>query len=463
MSTPAQPLSTAATPAAAGLGDALRRRVTGVVHVPGEPGYDAARTPWNVAADQRPAAVVVPQHAEDVAAVLRVAAEAGLRVAPQGTGHAAASLPALDGAILLLTTALGRVTVDPKARTARVGAGARMGEVVAAAAAHGLAPVAGSTGGTSAVGFCLGGGTGFLGRQHGLGCASVTAVELMLADGRVVRADATIEPELFWALRGGGGGFGVVTAIELVLHPVAELTAGAMLWPLERADEILHTWRDWTRGAGEEATTFARLLRFPPFPQVPEPLRGRAFVVVVGAITGDTFAAEAALAPFRALGPELDSWRVTGPEALVEVNMDPLEPTPASHGHVLLADADDHVLAGMLELAGPGVETPLLFVELRHLGGALARPVPGGAALEAIPAEYALCAVGVPMGPAAAAVPAALAAVEALGGAQALGVLPTLSEGDGPEQMYPPEVLTRLRAVKSAADPGGVLLASVAL
>ncbi len=113
MSTPAEPLSTAATPATAGLGDALRRRVTGVVHVPGEPGYDAARTPWNVAADQRSAAVVVPQHADDVAAVLRVAAEAGLRVAPQGTGHAAASLPALDGAILLLTTALGRVTVDP--------------------------------------------------------------------------------------------------------------------------------------------------------------------------------------------------------------------------------------------------------------------------------------------------------------------------------------------------------------
>lgn len=444
MSTPIQSLP---------LADALRSTVRGAVHLPGDPGYDDARCPWNVAVDQTPAAVVVPVDAADVAAVVAAARDAGLRVAPQGPGHGAAALGPLHDTILLRTGALGGVSVDPDRRTARVGAGVQMGEIVAAAAPFGLAPVSGSTGGVSAVGFSLGGGIGWLSRELGLASTHVSAIELVTADAQHVRATATEHADLFWALRGGGGSFGVVTALELTLHEVPVVTAGAMLWPIERAAEVLRAWRDWTRGLPESATTSARLLRFPPFPEVPEPVRGRAFVILDGAVTGDALSARMLLHPLRALRPEIDTWHEAGPEVLPEIHMDPQDPTPALHGHVLLADVDDRVLDGLLALAGPGVRTPLLFAELRHLGGALGRPAAAGGALDHIAAGFSLTGVGVPMGPEAAAVPGALAALEAVGAHQAAGAYANFTETEGPEALFAPRVLARLREIKDAVDP----------
>jgi hypothetical protein len=452
MSTPTQ-IQPLAAPTAGPLAADLRLRVRGTVHVPGEPGYDAARSAWNVAAVQSPAAVVVPVDAADVAAVLSVARDAGLRVAPQGPGHGAVALGPLERTILLRTHALGGVSVDVPGRTVRVGAGVQMGEIVAATAPHGLAPVSGSTGGVSAVGFSLGGGIGWLSRELGLASTHVTAIELVTADGEQVRATATEHADLFWALRGGGGAFGVVTAMELALHEVPVVTGGAMLWPIERAPEVLRAWRDWTRGLPESTTTSARLLRFPPFEEVPEPVRGRAFVILDGAVTGDPLSARALLHPLRALGPEIDTWHPAGPEVLPELHMDPKDPTPAFHGHVLLADADDLVLDTLLELAGPGRETPLLFAELRHLGGALGRRAPGGGALDHIAAGFSLTGVGVPMGPLADALPEALAALEAAGAHQAAGAYANFTETEGPEALFPPAVLARLRAIKDAVDP----------
>lgn len=452
MSTPTQ-IQPPASPAAGTPAVELRARVRGAVHVPGEPGYDTARTPWNVAVDQTPAAVVVPVDAADVAAVMAVARDAGLRVAPQGPGHGAAALGPLERTVLLRTHGLGGVVVDVPGRTVRVGAGVAMGEIVAATAPHGLAPVSGSTGGVSAVGFSLGGGIGWLSRELGLASTHVTAIELVTADGAHVRATATEEADLFWALRGGGGDFGVVTAMEIAVHEVPAVTAGAMLWPIERAAEVLRAWRDWTRGVPESTTTSARLLRFPPFEEVPAPVRGRAFVILDGAITGDPLSARALLHPLRALRPEIDTWQPAGPEVLPEIHMDPTDPTPGFHGHVLLADADDLVLDRLLELAGPGRDTPLLFAELRHLGGALGRRAPGGGALDHIAADFALSGVGVPMGPLAAQLPAALAALEAAGAHQAAGAYANLAEAQGPEAFFPPAVLARLRAIKAAVDP----------
>ena len=202
--------------------------------LPGEDGWEAARQAWNVAADQHPAAVAHPETAEDVVAAVRFARARGLRVAAQCTGHAAAELDPLDDALLVRTANLRELEIDPEARRARVGAGLQWAEVAEAAAAHGLAGPAGSSGTVGVVGYTLGGGNGWLGRRHGLACNGVSAVELVTADGELRRVDAASDPELFWALRGGGGGnFGVVTAIEFALHPVAEVEMGFLLWPVQ--------------------------------------------------------------------------------------------------------------------------------------------------------------------------------------------------------------------------------------
>jgi FAD/FMN-containing dehydrogenase len=290
--------------------DRLRERCIGVVVDPSDSGYDAARTPWALTADQRPAAIAFPADAGDVACVVKVLRDEGLRLAVQGTGHAAHQLDVGSDTVLVRTSALTGVKVDPVARIARAGAGALWQDVVPAAAAHGLAPLAGSSPDVGVVGYSLGGGIGYLSRRHGLACNHVTAIELVTPDGDFVRCDHEHEAELFWALRGGSGRFGIVTAIEFALEPVAELYAGAMFWPWERAAEVLEAWRALTANAPDELTSMARLLQLPPLPEVPEPLRGRAWVNVQLAYLGD----EAAGPRWsRACGRSSPSWTSSGP------------------------------------------------------------------------------------------------------------------------------------------------------
>src|SRR5687767_10118689 len=193
---------------------ALRARMTGHAVTPADPEWDVARQAWNLAVDQRPAIVALPESADDVVAVVRYARAHGLRIAAQGTGHNAGPLGPLDGTVLVKTSRMRGVTVDPDARTVRVDAGVLWQEATNAAAEHGLAALAGSSPDVGVVGYSLGGGISWLARKHGIGANQVTAIELVTADGRFVRADAENEPDLFWALRGGGGAFGVVTAIE---------------------------------------------------------------------------------------------------------------------------------------------------------------------------------------------------------------------------------------------------------
>ncbi len=218
--------STATATAAEG----LRHLCGGAVHLPGDPGYDAARVPWNVAVQQRPAAVVYPASADEVVEVVRAASAAGLRVAPQGTGHNAGPLGDLADTVLVRTSAMREVTVDAASRTARVGAGALWIDVVEAVAPFGLAALHGSSPDVGVVGYSLGGGIGWYARALGMATNSVTAVELVTADGRLVRADAEHEPDLFWAVRGGGGNFGVVTAMEFRLYPIETAFAGMLVW-----------------------------------------------------------------------------------------------------------------------------------------------------------------------------------------------------------------------------------------
>jgi FAD/FMN-containing dehydrogenase len=213
----------------------LQSRMQGTVAAPEDHDYDDARRAWNLAVDQRPALVAVPETVADVVAVVDHARERGLRVAPQGTGHNAAALASLEHTVLLKTSALREVEIGVEGRRARAGAGVLWAEVTGPASAHGLAPLAGSSPHVGVVGYTLGGGLSWLGRRHGLAANSVIAIELVTADGRVVRTDRDNEPELFWALRGGGGSFGVVTAIAFALYPAPDVYGGAMLWPWERA------------------------------------------------------------------------------------------------------------------------------------------------------------------------------------------------------------------------------------
>jgi FAD binding domain len=372
----------------------LRAAVTGEVFIMGEAGYDPARQAWNLAADERPAVVVMAESAADVTQAVRFARTHGMRIAPQGTGHGAEPLEPLQGAMLLRTARMRSVRIDPAARIARAGAGAVWQDVTVPAGEHGLAALAGSSPNVGVTGYTLGGGIGWLARRYGLAANSVTAAEIVTPSGHFVRADAGHEPDLFWAVRGGGGSVGVVTALEMRLYPVRELYAGALFFPIQRAAQVLHAWRAWTGTVPDEVTSLGRILRLPPLPEIPEPLRGRAFALVEAACLGDAATGSELLGPLRRLGPELDTFAMIPPPALAQLHMDPDQPVPNQGDGTFLADLPAAAIDALVALAGPDADTPLLSVEVRHLGGALARPAPGGGAQPDIGARYVMFAGG---------------------------------------------------------------------
>jgi UDP-N-acetylenolpyruvoylglucosamine reductase len=365
---------------------------------PGQPGWDEARRAWNLAVDQRPAAVARPETVDDVVAAVDHARAAGLRVAVQGTGHGAGSTP-LEGALLINMSRMIGVEVDAEARVARVAAGTLWADVVEAAVEHGLTALHGSSPDVGVVGYSLGGGIGWLARKHGLSSSSVISAEVVTADGEVVRADPDENAELFWALRGGGGSFGVVTEVEIALYPVAEAFAGWLIWPVERAVAVLDRWAEWTKNAPEEVTSVGRLLQMPPLPEIPEPLRGRQLVVVEAALMGDELAGRELLRPLLDLEPELDTFATVPARDLTELHRDPPGPAPGRGEGWLLDAFDGNVARAMVDAAGMDGTSPLLSVEVRHLEGALGRPDPAGGVLSHLDAPYALYSVGIVMGP----------------------------------------------------------------
>jgi FAD/FMN-containing dehydrogenase len=371
---------------------ALRARLWGELVLPGDEAWDEARLAWNLAVDQRPAAVALPETADDVVEIVDFAREHGFRVAPQGTGHNAAPLGWLDETILLKTTSMRRVEIDPESRSARVEAGVLWDEVTAAAAEHGLAALAGTSPDVGVVGYSLGGGVSWLARKHGLAANSITGVELVTADGQLVRADADNEPDLFWALRGGGGNFGVVTSLEFRLYPIADVYAGWLIWPVERATEVLTAWQEWTETVPDEVTSIGRIINVPPLPSIPETLRGRSLAVVEATLIGDEADGAALLAPLRALGRELDTFGTMPASALSTLHRDPERPVPGVGDGLLLDGITADTVAAIADCVG--TDSPLTSVELRHLGGALRRTAPGSGVLATVDADYLLFAVG---------------------------------------------------------------------
>jgi UDP-N-acetylenolpyruvoylglucosamine reductase len=431
------------------------------VVLPGDESWDEARLAWNLAVDQRPEAVALPSSVDELSEVVRWAADEGYRIAPQGTGHMAAALGDLEGAVLVKLSGLRGVTVDPERRVARAAAGAIWIEVVEAAAEHGLAALSGSSPDVGVVGYTLGGGLSWLARKHGIGANNVEAIELVTADGELRRVDAENEPDLFWALRGGGGAFGVVTAIELSLFPYESVYAGHLWFPVERAAEVLRAWRDWTETVPEEMTSVGRVLQFPPIPEIPEPMRGNSYAVLQAIwCGGDVDEANRLLEPLRALGPAMDTFAEMPLPALSHLHMDPEHPVPG-HGDGQMLDAltDDAIDAFVETVVGK----PILGAEIRHLGGAVARVQPGHGAAAAFAAPYITFAVGI------APTPEAHAAVAQAVSAFILGLEPwsathtylNFAEGGrDPRDLWSETALVRLRRVKEQYDPENLIRSS---
>jgi hypothetical protein len=441
----------------------LAQQITGRIALPTDSDWDAVRMAWNLSIDQRPELVALPENADDVVAIVDFARAAGLRVAPQGTGHNASPLGNLTSTILLRTDRLREITVDPARATVRVGTGTVWSEIAEALAPHGLAGRAGSSGSVGITGYSTGGGYSWLARRHGLAVSSITAVELVTGDGVFHRVDADNEPELFWAVRGGGANVGIVCALEFGAIPLPQVYGGALLFPIERAPEVFAAYELWTRDLDDAATTCVRLLRLPPMPELPDFLRGKSFVGVDGAIDASAEEAEWMLTPLRALKPAIDTFALMPVAALGMIHMDPPEPSPARGDGMILDELPAEAINALLDIAGPGVETPLLAVDLRHLGGAVGRPDPKGGAVNHLPGRFLLYAVGItPTPDAVGAVESHVAALkEALAPWSAKqDYLNFRDSTDAASRFYDQATIDRLTAVQLAHDPDQVIRAN---
>ena len=443
----------------------LRAKIDGGVVAPGDPVWDDARRAWNLVADQRPALVVQPTNADDVAATVRFAAAVGLRVAPQCFGHGAVSLGDLDGTILLRTTGMSGVTVDPERRTADVRAGAAWRDVIGAAAEHGLVGLHGMSGGVGVIGYALGGGIGWFSRLHGLASTHITSLEVVTADGKQRHVDADHEPELFWALRGGGGGPAIVTSMEIALFELREAFAGALMWPLEQAGEIVHGYREWTLAAPDEVTSTIRLMRFPPLPEIPDPLRGRSLVAITLAFVGGEDDGNELVAPLRALGsPYLDTLAMIPAPAVADISGDPQDPGPAIGNGLLLDRFTSETADAYLELGGHGAPCPFVSLEIRQLGGAMTSTTPDPSAAGPLTSDALVFATGVPVDPeVGAALHAAHDAVRErmspwIGDRSSL--LTFAERAGGLRSAFTDPVADRLAAATSSYDPGGLFVAN---
>ena len=439
----------------------LRGLCGGAVHLPGDPGYDEARIPWNLQAESHPAAVAYPAFPHEVATVVQAAATAGLRVAPQGTGHGAPPLSGhLSDAVLLRTSAMTELRVDAARRTARVGAGVLWGDVVERAGRVGLAVLHTSSPSVGVVGSSLGGGLSWYARAHGLQCSAITAVELVLADGTFVRATDTQDSDLLWAARGGGGGFGVVTALEFDVLPVATAHAGMLAWDWKHAERVLTAWAEWAADAPETVTSVARLLQAPDLDWLPSDVRGRQLVVVDAVVLADDEVAERVLTPLRTIRPEIDTFARCPASTLAHLQLDPVAPTAVYADSILLESLPDRAVEALVAAAGRGSGSELLFVELRQLGGALSRPAPRPGALDRMDgAVLALC-VGLDQGAGWPAVQEdATRVTEALAPWATGSTYLLMTDADVEERRgWPASSWQRLVDIRAAADPDGLFL-----
>lgn len=440
----------------------LRDRFADSVVTAEDEGFDSARATFNLLIDQRPEAVARPRTDAEAAAIVAAARDAGLRVVPQGSGHNAGPLGSLEGDLVVKLDRMLGVSIDPAARVARVEAGARWWDVVPAAAEHGLTALHGSSPEINVVGYTLGGGVGWQARRHGLQTNSVTAVEIVTADGELRRIDAVTDAELFWAVRGGGGNFGLVTAVEFSLYPQSHVYAGSMFFPYERSGEVFHAWREWTQMVPDEVTSAIRMLQFPDLELVPEPVRGKSFAIVGASFLGDEEDGFEMVRPLRSLNPAMNTFAQVPASALTELHMDPVDPAPFLSAHAMLRELPAKAVDDLVAAAGPGSESVLAVAELRHLGGALSREPEGAGALAKMSGEYLMFAGAAIMAPEMAPLAEAqLALVESAMAPYDSGRYLNFTERPADvAAMFPAAALARLGRAKQTYDPDGLFRAN---
>lgn len=438
--------------------DTLRPWLTGSVHVPGDPGYDALVTPWNLAVPMRPAAVVDVRTATDVVSAVRFAGEHGLTAGVQATGHGAES--SLAGHLLVATKGLDECTVHPDG-WARVGAGVKWATLVQAAAPYGLAALSGSTTDVGIVGYTTGGGVGPLARTFGIAADRVRAIEVVTGDGVFRRVTAEHHPDLFFALRGGKGAAGIVTALEFDLVHLPTFYGGAVYFDGADAPAVVDRWRSWADDLPEEGTTSFVLFQLPPLPEVPPPLAGRMTLGIRFVWTGDPAEGARLLDEIRAVAPVvLDDAALKPYTAIDSVHADPVDPMPVVDPAILLGAFPAEAAERLFAVAGVGSGSPQLMVEVRHLGGAYAR---GGAAPNAFDhraARFSVLAVAMADEPRA--LPHAAELFAALGDWDTGGVWPNFGiphDAASARRCYTDATLARLADVVGRYDPQGVLQA----
>jgi len=373
--------------------------IRGRVATSSDPDWDEARQAWNLAADQHPAAVAFIESADDVSKVIGFARDHGLRVTGQGTGHGAVALGSLDETILIKTERMRDVVIEGE--RARVEAGAYAEHVAEAAIGKGMCSMPGTSPNVGIAGYTLGGGLSWLGRKYGWACNRVAAIELVAADGEPRTVDATTDPDLFWALRGGGGGFAIVTALHVDLLPVAEAYAGGILFSPELTADGLRAYRDWSAQAPEEVGSMVRMLNLPPIPDIPEEIRGKKWFAVTVVSIGSEEEGRERVAPLLEIGePVMSTLAQIPATGLTRIAMDPEPPVPGLGHHRVIRELPDEAIDAFYEASGPESDSPLLLAELRQLGGALARPEENGGALNKLDGEFVMLGIGMLMDPA---------------------------------------------------------------
>ncbi|OAR24886.1 hypothetical protein A8W25_14080 [Streptomyces sp. ERV7] len=426
-------------------------------------GYAEEVAAYQLGFGQRPDVVVGAKGPDDVRAAVRLAAGRGLPLAVQSTGH---GLPGdRAGGVLVTTARMRGVEVDPGTRVARIQAGTPWGDVIREAALHGLAPLSGSTLGVGAVGYTVEGGIGLLARTHGFAADRIRAAEIVTADGELRHVTADSDPDLFWALRGAGGNFGVVTSLDVELVHQPRIYGGGLYFAERYVPDALRSWLEWTAGVGEEMTSSIGLVPFPDKPAVPEPVRGQYTAHIRIAHTGSTADGEAAVAPLRAIGPYvLDTLTEMPYTDSDSIYRDP--PTPMAYygTNVLVDDLDAETAARILELTGPGSGLNCV-VQINHMGGAMARRPEVPSAVGHRDARFLVRVLSrIPAGAGddvAAAERAGHERVYELFGDRILGVAPNFLLG-GPvtaEQLracYDEADYERLAALKAVYDPGNL-------
>jgi hypothetical protein len=440
----------------------LRAHVAGPVLTPQDEGFADEVASWIRTFAHTPDVAVGATSTADVVAAVKFATAHGLPVRVQATGHG--SHAAITDGVFILTHRIDAVSIDPAQRLAIVGAGVQWGAVVAAAAEHGLTPITGSSPVVGVVGFLLGGGVGPLVRSHGFGSDYVREFELVNADGQVVVANAVQHPELFWALRGGKSGLGVVTQVTIALVELATLYGGSLMYDSPNIEAALCAWVEYTATADPRVSTSVVILRMPDLPFIPEPVRGRTLLSLRFAYPGDTARGEELAAPLRAAAPiYIDALSEMPASQMARIHGDPTDPSPGWNAGRMLTHVDREFATAFLEQVGVGANgdsgVPFVAVEIRQLGSAAARDVPGGSAVGGRTPEFTLSIIGAP-NPVlfAQVIPAAVASLIA-------ELEPWLADettinflGHYDPSGWPAATLERLSAVRGEVDPTTVFV-----